>query len=227
LVRSLFDTALEIALGAEFIPALEAMDQSLRAHGLDPLDPNLQRTRKFATTIHEQVRQVRRLSFLEAAGTAGLSVHIVGGGYGNKFDHFPTFRLLGPASLPQVSRLMRTAKLVLNVNANFGAGSHERPLTAMLAGAAVASDHGAWWAEHFIEDQEITLYRWKDLATGLERVSALIEDPEALWRLAAAGQQRVLKEHRFDQRTKVVIDAAQRARTRRPDIFAPRAASLG
>lgn len=221
LVRSLFDTALEIALGAEFIPALDAMDHSLRAHGLDPSDPHLQRTRKFATTIHEQVRQVRRLALLEAAGAAGLPLHIVGGGYGDRFDHFPSFRLLGAASLPNVSRLMRTAKLVLNVNANFGAGSHERPLTAMLAGAAVASDHGAWWAEHFVEDREILLYRWKDLSAGLERVAALLEDPEAVWRLAGAGQQRVLKEHRFDRRVQTVVDAARRARTRRLDLFGP------
>ncbi|MGR4864169.1 glycosyltransferase family protein [Caulobacter sp. LARHSG274] len=220
LVRDIFDTALETALGAEFVAPLEALDLSLRAHGLDPADPALQRTRKFAMAIHEQVRRVRRRALLDAAGAAGLPVHIVGAGYEGQFEHFPTFRRMGAVSLSEVSQLMRASRLVLNVNANFGAGSHERPLSAMLAGAAVVSDYGAWWDEHFVEDREIAFYRWKTLDADLERVAALLADPAAAWPIAKAGQERVLEAHRFDQRTQTVVDAARLARARRPDIFA-------
>lgn len=221
LVSDIFDTALETALGAEFVAPLEALDRSLRAYGLDPADPVLQRTRKFAMAIHEQVRRVRRRALLDAAGAAGLPVHIVGAGYEGQFEHFPTFRRMGPVSLSDVSKLMGASRLVLNVNANFGAGSHERPLNAMLAGAAVVTDHGAWWAEHFVEGQEIAFYRWMTLDEDLERVAALVENPAAAWLIAKAGHGRVLEAHRFDQRAQTVIDAARTARARRPDIFAP------
>jgi hypothetical protein len=219
-LRDVFDTALEIALGAEFVPPLEALDLSLRARGLDPTDPALQRTRKFATVIHEQVRSVRRGALLDAAGAMGLPVHLVGAGYEGKLEHYPTFRRMGPVSLSEVSQLMRASRLVLNVNANFGAGSHERPLSAMLAGAAAVSDYSTWWDEHFAEGQEIAFYRWKTLEADLERLAALLEDPAAAWSIAKAGQRRVLEAHRFDQRTQTVVDAARMARTRRPDIFA-------
>lgn len=219
-LRDIFDAALEAALSAEFVPALEAMDLSLRAHGLDPIDPGLNRVRKYATMIHEQVRRIRRRALLDAVGAAQLPVQIVGSGYEGRFDHFRTFQFLGTASLHEVSRLMRTARLVLNINANFGEGSHERPLTAMLAGAAVASDHSTWWAKHFVENQDLLLYRWQDLDAGLARVTALIDDPETAWSLASAGQRRVVAEHRFDQRTQVILEAAQAVRARRPDLFA-------
>jgi len=219
LVAAIFDAALEIALGAEFVPALDALDQALGAHGLEPSDPALQRLRKLATAVHEQVRQVRRLALFDAAGAAGLPLSLAGSGYEGRFDHYATFNPMGQASLPEVAQLMGVARVVLNINANFGAGSHERPLTAMLAGAAVASDHGAWWAEHFVEDQDILLYRWQDLDTGLARLAALIDDPETAWRMAVAGQRKVVARHRFDHRADVVLEAARAARARRPDLF--------
>lgn len=219
-VAAIFDAALEIALDAEFVPALDAVDQALRAHGLDPADPNLERLRKLSTAVHEQVRRTRRRAFLDAAGAAGLPLHLAGGGYEGRFDHYPTFNPLGQASLPEVAQLMGVARAVVNINANFGAGSHERPLTAMLAGAAVASDHGAWWAARFDANAEILLYHWKDLDAGVARLAALVDDPEAAWRMAVAGQRRVMAEHRFDHRVDDVLAAAQAARTQRPDLFA-------
>jgi spore maturation protein CgeB len=110
---------------------------------------------------------------------------------------------------------MGAARVVLNINANFGDGSHERPLTAMLAGAAVASDHSVWWDENFVEDREILFYRWRDLDAGLARLGALADDPEASWRMAVAGQRRVMAEHRFANRVDTVLAAAQAARTPR------------
>lgn len=213
-IEAIFDAALEIGLSTEFTPALEAVDQALRAHGLDPADPAVARLRKLATAVHEQVRWTRRQAFFDAAGAAGLPLSLAGAGFQGRLARYSTFKPLGEATLPEVARLMSAARVVLNINANFGAGSHERPLTAMLAGAAVASDHSAWWGEHFVEDQEILLYRWRDLDAGLARLNALVDDPEAAWRMAAAGQRRVMAEHRFDQRVDLVLAAAQAARTR-------------
>jgi hypothetical protein len=218
-IEAIFDAALEIALRTEFTPALDAIDQSLRAHGLEPSDPAVAQLRKLSKAVHEQVRWMRRQAFFEAAGAAGLPLSLAGAGFAGRFEPFPSFTPLGEVSLPEVARLMGTSRMVLNINANFGDGSHERPLTAMLAGAAVASDHSAWWGEQFVEDQDVLLYRWRDLDAGLARIAALVEDPEAAWRMAVAGQRRVLAEHRSANRVSVVLAAAQAAQTRRLGLF--------
>lgn len=220
-IQAIFDAAFEIALGAEFIPALDAIDQALRAHGADPADPMVARLRQYSTLVHEQVRWTRRQTFFETAGKAGLPLWMAGPGFAGRFDHYRSFTPLGVLDLAQVARLMGSARVVLNINANFGDGSHERPLTAMLAGAAVATDHSAWWDENFVEDQEILFYRWRDLNAGLARLTALVNDPEASWRMAVAGQRRVLAEHRFANRVDIVLTAAEAARARqvpRPSI---------
>jgi hypothetical protein len=212
-IQAIFDAAFEISLGSEFTPALEAIDQALRAHGVDPADPAVAMLRKYSTLVHEQVRWTRRQAFFEAAGAAGLPLSLAGAGFAGRFDHYRSFNPLGVASLTEVAQLMGGSRVVLNINANFGAGSHERPLTAMLAGAAVVSDHSAWWGENFVEDQEILFYRWRNLDAGLARLAALVDDPEAAWRMAVAGQRRVVAEHRFANRVDTVLAAAQAAQT--------------
>lgn len=206
-IRAIFNQALEIALAAEFIPALEALDQALRGYGEDPLDPRYGRMRRYATWIHEQVRRTRRQALLDAAGAAGLPLFCIGSGYEGWIERHKSFRLGPPMSLGDATALMRRTRVVLNANANFGRGSHERPLTAMLAGAAAATD-GAWWGEQFEDGRDLTIYRWTDLEAGLARIAALAADPEAAWRMGMAGQARTAAAHRFDHRVDAVIAAA-------------------
>ena len=84
----------------------------------------------------------------------------------------------------------------------------------MMAGAAVASDYSTWWAEHFVEDEDMLLYRWKDLDAGIARIAALVDDPEASWRMGASAQAKVAAGHRFDDRVDTVIAAAEAGRRR-------------
>lgn len=218
-IRAVFDAAMDIMLAAEFVPALEAMDQVLRGYGQDPLDPRFELMRKYAGWLHEQVRRTRRRALFDAAGRAGLPIYFVGSGYEGHIERYPTFKLADPVSLSDALHLMRHARVLLNVNANFGRGSHERPLTAMLAGAAVASDHSAWWAEQFVEGQDMLLYGWTDLDAGLSRLAALAEDPETAWRMARSAKAKALAGHRFDHRVAAIIAAADAARVRHPATF--------
>lgn len=207
-VARVFDSALEIALGAEFIPPLDAMDQALRGMGEDPADPRHALFRRYSCMVHEQVRKIRRTQLLEAAGKAGLPVFCAGFGYDAWIDKYPSLRLAPAMSLTDVAEFMGRSRVVLGANANFGLGSHERPLTAMLAGAAAAADHGGWWVDQFVEDEDMLLYRWRDLDAGVARIAALAADPEAAWRMGRNGQAKVAAGHRFDNRVDTVLAAA-------------------
>lgn len=210
-IRQIFERALDLALGTEFLPALEALDEALRSYGEDPAHPRYERMRRYATWVHEQVRQLRRQALLEAAGEAGLPVFCVGDGYGDWIQRHKSFRLGPPMTLTDTIALMHRARVVLNANANFGRGSHERPLNAMLAGAAVATD-GAWWTEQFEADRELLPYRWTKLETDIARLAALAGDPEAAHAMGLAGQARAVAAHRFSRRVDAVLAAAAAGR---------------
>lgn len=209
-IRQIFDRALDLALGTEFLPALDALDQSLRSYGEDPAHPRYARMRRYAAWVHEQVRQLRRQALLELAGQAGLPVFCVGAGYEGWIERHKSFRLGPPMTLTDTVALMGRSQVVLNANANFGRGSHERPLTAMLAGAAVVTD-GAWWTEQFEPGREVLSYRWTSLESDLASLLALVDDPEIARTVGLAGQARAAAAHRFEHRVDAIIAAAKAA----------------
>jgi spore maturation protein CgeB len=219
-VRKVFDDALDIAASSEFIPALEAFDQAMAASGLDPADKRFTDLRKGARLVHEQMRRRRRFLLLKGAAKIGLPMHVFGSGYERQLYRFKNVSFGGSASYTEILHLMQQSRLVLNANANFGAGSHERPLSALLAGAAAVSDHSTFYERAFRDGEEICLFKWQDLDAGLAKIAALADSPEAAWGMARAGQRRVLAEHRWSNRIDNILGAAAAAREQAMAIVA-------
>ncbi len=166
-VRKLFDDAADLSLGMEFVPALDAIDTVLRGAGADPADPQFLVVRMLANLTHEWVRSSRRRAFFDAAAKVGLPLTIYGDGFETAGFDPGKFDYRGPVDCDANVALMRQAKMVVNINANFGRGSHERPFTAMVAGAVAASDTSTYYAEQFVLGHEIMLYRWTHLEEDL------------------------------------------------------------
>ena len=213
-VQWIYEAAFEIALAAEWMPALTALDAAIAAFGLDPNDKQFADFRKTTTYVHEYVRIYRRSQLLNTARAIGLPLYVVGKGYEGRLAAYPNLTHGGELDFAEVLERMASSRVVLNVNANFGAGSHERPLSALKAGAAVASDHSSFYASHFKPWEEMAFYRWRDLEAGLARVAAVANDPEAAFAMAWAGQRRVVAEHGWIHRVAGIVAAAEQARAR-------------
>jgi hypothetical protein len=211
-LRRVFDDAYEIAMASDWTPALDALRQALAAHGADPSAPHLREVRKGATFIHEQVRRRRREQLFEAAAEAGVQLFVVGAGFETELERFPNLIHGGAGDIGQVAELMRRSRVVLNINANFGAGSHERPLSAMLAGAVAATDQSRFYAARFHEGEEILTWRWSAPGEGLSTIAKVAADPEAAFPIAAAGRARAEAEHLWDHRLDAILRAAEAAR---------------
>lgn len=214
LVQKIYETAVEIALSTEWTPALDALDRAMSAAGLDPKSPDFPEFRKTAYMVHERVRSHRRFELLNVAADLGLPVHIYGRGYDQDLHRYKSLTYGGDVSLPEGLALMARSRVVLNINANFGMGSHERPLAALNAGAAAASDHSSFYASGFREGEEVALYRWRDLEAGLTAIGRLAADSEAAFAMAAAGQRKVVAEHLWRHRVETIVAAADAVRAR-------------
>ena len=213
-VQAIFEQACEIALSARWTPPLDALDQAMGAAGLDVADPQFAAFRKLATHVHEHVRAVRRQQVLAAITRLNLPVHIVGAGHDPALAGASNVTVVGEAGVDQVLALMGGSRVVLNINANFGAGSHERPLTAMNAGAVAATDESRFYAANFTAGADLATYRWDRLDEDLVAIAALADDPDAAFAMASAGQQRVLADHLWTHRIGGIVAAADAARSR-------------
>lgn len=210
--RKIFADAADLAASVEWMPALQALDQAMSAHGLNPDDPQFREFRKNAVMVNDHVRAGRRFEALKAAARAGVPLHVFGRGYEKHLYRFKNVTYGGEADFRRTVELMRQSRVVLNINANFGRGSHERPLTALMAGAAVMTDASAFYADHFVEGRDLGVYRWKALDEGMAALAELAADPARARDMAAAGQARVTADHRWDNRLDAIIRAGKAAR---------------
>ncbi len=210
----MFEQAVEIALASDWTAPLDALDQAMTGAGLDPANPDFAAFRKLATYVHEHVRAVRRRQLLDAVIRLGLPVHLVGKGHDTDLARHKNLTLLGEARFDEVLALMAGSRVVLNANANFGAGSHERPLTASNAGAVAATDGSAFYDANFEAGAEMAIFRWTGLEEDLAGIGALAEDPAAALAIAKAGQRRVVTGHLWMHRVAGVIAAAEQVRSR-------------
>jgi len=216
-VRAAFAAAAEAALSCEWLPALDALDAVLTQCGLDPqgtgepqeVKDELLGLREAAILIHDWVRAHRRASLLEAAAQGGLPLTVIGEGQSGALANYSNIKCLEPVEFRPALDLMRQARLVLNANANFGEGSHERPLSAMMAGAAAASDTSTFYQHEFDDGRDIILFHWTDLARGVARIKDLVSDTRALFERARAGQEAVLARHTWKQRVETILAAGK------------------
>jgi hypothetical protein len=203
--------AIDMALAAEWIPPHEATIKAMTARGIDLDEPANRSLIKMAGRVDDAVRRTRRLAFVKAVAKTGIPIRICGVGWEPHLYRFKNATHEGAVDMTRMVELMRQTRVVLNTNVNFGAGSHERPLSAALAGAVAFTDHSRFWDEAFGPDA-MAFYRWSDLPAGMSALTALEGDAARCLDLARAGKARVLAGHTWAHRVDMILAAAESVR---------------
>jgi hypothetical protein len=210
--RQLLQDALDLALSVEWAPPHEALDQVMAARGLDLAAPPIRAAREAAALLDVEVRMTRRFEFLKAVAKTGVPLHIVGAGWEGQLYRFKNATFEGAVEMTRMAELMAQSRVVLNTNGNFGAGSHERPFSASLAGAATFSDYSRYYGQVFEAGRNIELFRWQDLAGGMAQLQALAADPARAFEYARAAKALTLAGHTWDHRIDLVLQAGEAVR---------------
>jgi hypothetical protein len=210
--RQVMQDALDLALSVEWIPPHQALDTVLRARGLDLNAPDIRGAREAAALVDMEVRKTRRFEFLKAVAETGVPLHIIGAGWDSQLYRFKNATYEGPVEMTRMAELMAQSRVVLNTNGNFGAGSHERPFSASLAGAATFSDFSRYYAKVFQPGQTIELFNWRELDEGMETLKALAGDPARAFEYARGAKAITLAGHTWDRRIDLILEAGEAVR---------------
>ena len=206
--KKIFDDAFDLALSAEWTPPHEALDTVLRSRGMDLNDPASREARKAAWLIDKEVRITRRFDFIRRLAKTGLPLRVCGEGWEPQLYRFKHIQYDGAVSMTRMAELMAASRIVLNTNGNFGGGSHERPFSALLAGAACFSDYSRYYGDVFEDGVDIAMFRWKALGDDLGKLEALHADPAATFELARRGKSKVLAHHTWARRVDLILALA-------------------
>lgn len=218
-VQYMFDAAIDMSLSREWVSPSEAVDAVMKSCGVDPDDPALDKLmrdtvreiRQLTVLVQEFVRCERRQRFLSAARKIGLPLTVAG----KNWDGVAGVDNRGPLEIGDCLGLMRRSRLAFSLSGNFGDGSHERPLSAMLAGTAVACDRTGFYESAFVPGRDLFLFRWLSLESDLAAIAALLDEPEKLFAMAQSGQRAVASGHRWDHRVDDIIAAGRAAARKR------------
>lgn len=217
-IREIFGEAADYALSQDWIAPHSALMAALAARGIGPDDEIARTLLPHCFRIHEWVRATRRFQFLEVAAKVKLPITVYGSGYEKDLHRYENMDYRGSADFHETLALMAQSRVLLNVNVNFGEGSHDRPLCAMLAGAVCASEPSTFYDKAFeVADTtgDMTCFRWSSLEDDLERIRQLSENPDALYAMAVRAQPKAIANHTWKSRAGQAIEIARAARASR------------
>lgn len=194
------------------LPLLEALKSALADEFQAELTPELfndflpllQAPQAFAEAYH-------RDRLIQVFGVTGAPLTIYGTGWEPLLEQFPSFIYGGVGSFEETLRLVRRARIVININNGFVAGGHERVFTALCGGAAVFSDESRYYAEAFKPGREITTFAWADIENASTHLANMLMDEDALAAQARAGAQRALEDHTWTARAAKLVKTIKQA----------------
>ncbi len=160
--------------------------------------------RRALSLLEGYIRHERRARLLRHLTKAGLIATLVGVGWEAHPDA-AAHHLLGSRSISETIDLYRRAKVALHLNPAYSSGSHERPLTAMLQGAALIAERSDFLSHHFVEGGELVTFKAADLALVPDLVSLFLTNTERCETIACAGQKAAARGHTWAVRANEIL----------------------
>lgn len=162
----------------------------------------------FFPVLLSYIKGWRRQKLLSELIEAGVNVDIFGGGW-NSDDFAGRAKIHGEVSYAEMLNVMTYAKVVVNDEACFNNGAHDRVFTAMLNGAAVVSEYSTYLAEEFTVGQDLYLFDWQHIKAQLEICQRLLNDDRLREKMAISAYRKASKRHTWEQRARRLLEVVE------------------
>ena len=151
------------------------------------------------------VKMLRRYRTLEEIAKKDIRVDVFGPGWENvSFAH--KLKLHGKVSYETVLDAFSRAKVVVQDQAEFNNGGHDRVFTAMLNGAAVVSEYSSYLNKEFENGSDIYLFDWKNIGWQMDVVDELLVDESKRLASAIRAYGKAKAKHRWENRAARVLE---------------------
>lgn len=169
------------------------------------------------TEIREKLQSVKdvcldilhrnRHDMVEKILCAGIPLHVYGDSWllykGACRDNL----IIHPHALGEEAlHIWSQAKIGLNMMRGHKAGMTERIANIMLSGACCLSDETLYLNEHFIDGEDIVLFKRSELDELPRKIQYLLTHDEEREKIAMAGRQKALQEHTWRKRAEQLLE---------------------
>lgn len=151
------------------------------------------------------VKMLRRYRTLEALSKKDIRVDVFGPGWEN-VPFAQKLQLHGQVSYDTVLEAFSRAKVVVQDQAEFNNGGHDRVFTAMLNGSVVVSEYSSYLDKEFEDGSEIYLFDWKNIGQQMNVVDVLLVDESKRLASAIRAYGKAKAKHCWGNRAQRVLE---------------------
>jgi len=194
-IDKLCETLVELLLSDNRKSLFEAMEEALHRHGIFSLDGVGNSFHTIVSVVSSYVRGYRRTALLKGLAQAGLEVHCFGHKKQlEKLEH-PNLIIHDFLYTREYLETLGRSKIVLNTTPNGKYSTTERLLSAMMNGAAVATDINDYIEQCFTDNTSFIGFSHKDYKALADKLSYLLASPQKLEEIARNGEEAAKKNH--------------------------------
>jgi len=206
---ALCESMLEILLPDNRKSPFEAIEEALRCLGILSFNDVGNNFHALVNVVSSYVRGYRRKALLNELAQAGLKIHCFGHKKQlEKLDN-PNLIIHDFLYTREYLEVLGRSKIVLNTTPNGKYSVTERQLSAMMNGAAVATDTNDYIEQSFTDNTSIIGFSHKDYKSLADKLSYLLASPQKLEEIARNGEEAAKKNHTVRHRAADLIAVAE------------------
>ncbi len=189
------------------ISLLPAFQEVLYSRGMYDKE-YLEALTPFFWPVLQFIKPWRRHQMVRCLVEAGFKVHIFGGGwqgvsfYDALIDH-------GAVPYRQMLDVISKTKVLVQDEAMFNDGAHDRVFSGMLNGAVVVSEYSSYLEELFEDQHDLFMFDWQHTKEQMGIIHQLLGNENYRADIARNAYKKVIKSQTWENRAERIIEAVE------------------
>lgn len=154
------------------------------------------------------IKSWRRHKMVQSLVEAGFKVHVFGSGW-EKVSFVDELINHGGVSYGEMLDVISKTKVLVQDQALFNNGAHDRVFTSMLNGAVVVSEYSSYLDEIFEDKRDLFMFDWQHTKEQMEIIHKLLEDEPYRQSIAMSAYGKAVKEHKWENRAERIVETVE------------------
>ena len=189
------------------VSLIPAFEEVLRSRGMYDMD-FLKSLETYFWPVLKYIKPWRRQQMVKCLAESGIKVDIYGGGW-DQVSFAGSLVQHGSVSYSEMLDVISKTKVLVQDEALFNDGAHDRVFTAMLNGAVVVSEYSTYLEELFENQKDIFMFDWQNTKEQLGIIPQLLNDEQYRLSIAMSAYGKVAGKHTWKNRADRIIETVE------------------
>ena len=186
------------------VSLMPAFEEVLRSRGMYDM-AFLKSMERYFWPVLKYIKPWRRQRMVKCLAESGIKVDIFGGGW-EKVPFADSLVQHGSVSYSEMLDVISRTKVLVQDEALFNDGAHDRVFTAMLNGAVVVSEYSTYLEELFENEKDIFMFDWQNTKAQFGVIPQLLDDEQYRSNIATSAYGKVAGKHTWKNRAERIIE---------------------